>query len=99
MVQVSRRAGGHVYSQADHDDAVSMGGLVMLVAVVILASMLVVSVFACSNGQELSRPVAETEDIAVYCVTDDATGVEYLVSNKGGITPRLGALGSPVISE
>lgn len=85
----------------------SVGGFI--VAIILLALLIFFSVCGSLAGADLPKQdsltatyTAEGDAIKLYVIIDPDSGIEYLVSDHGGITPRVrdldwkGGMGSAV---
>lgn len=75
----------------------SVGGFI--VAIILLALLIFFSVCGSLAGADLPKQdsltatyTSEGDCIKIYVVIDPDSGIEYLVSDHGGITPRINGL-------
>jgi hypothetical protein len=82
-----------------HEDEVNpLVVVVFIVFSLVVAALLVMA--SCSTPEREPRMDALTqtytstsgETVEVYVVTDPDTNIQYLVTDSGGLTPRLGNL-------
>lgn len=89
------------YHQNERDAAVGIGCLGMISALVAFIALLLAACAVESN--KAPEQIGATHDalthtytnepdepISAYVLTDPDTGIQYIVTSNGGITPRLG---------
>lgn len=92
---------------APRRDSTEPKGLILGVGVAIVAALLTMAIALHAYRQENQKPVEhrvthdsmcaihtyDGETIRFYVMTDPDTGAQYVVSDRGGITPRLDGFG------
>lgn len=93
-----------MYHQADRDKAVGVG---MAFLYLFAALLLIVAIASCSVENNHKYATADALDIVytsdseipirVFTFIDPDSGIMYLVSDRGGITPRLNHDGEIIV--